>query len=223
MSISATILFLDSAVLGQPDSLENILKCFEDVGFEINELQVEGSRFDRNDYLGDSNEITALAYGSQALSFSAKHLVWSMEVFQQVVWGEHKMGERDRAYIRTTTDNIGLWRSGYDNERLSSYFLELGRKLYMIVKPSFGWIDQYHGWTTTHEDIESLSLRLLYWANFFGPKFVQKLGRDKIMNAPAWKVEELIDGGILYLLGPHLGLTDQHVPIERVKTYFDIK
>jgi hypothetical protein len=223
MSTSVDIIFLDSTTLGEPGSLEKILTSFSDSGFDIKEMQVEGEGFSQSESFGSAHEITELAYKAQTLSFAAVNFDWSMEIYQQIAWGERKMGKRDRVYIRTSTDNMGLWRAGYDNARYSSFFLDIGRKLYEVVEPSFGWIDQYHGWTTTHEDIESLNLQMLYWANFFGPKFVQKLGRDRILNAPAWRIEELADGGMLYLLAPHLGQSDEHVPLESVKEYFGVE
>lgn len=39
----------------------------------------------------------------------------------------------------------------------------------------------------------------IYWANFFGPIYVEFFGREKLLSAPAYKVEELPEGGILLL------------------------
>src|SRR5260370_1425459 len=48
--------------------------------------------------------------------------------------------------------------------------------------------------------IEHWSLRGLFWANFFGPEYVDMWGREKLLAAPCYKVEPLSDGGVLLLL-----------------------
>jgi hypothetical protein len=40
------------------------------------------------------------------------------------------------------------------------------------------------------------------WVTYFGPELVQYLGREKILSAPAWKIETMPTGGILLLLLP---------------------
>lgn len=40
----------------------------------------------------------------------------------------------------------------------------------------------------------------LFWANFFGPEYVEMWGRDRLLSAPCYKVEELRDGGMMILL-----------------------
>jgi hypothetical protein len=42
----------------------------------------------------------------------------------------------------------------------------------------------------------------IYWANFFGPKYVNLIGRNKLLSAPCFKVTELQDGGILIIISP---------------------
>lgn len=39
----------------------------------------------------------------------------------------------------------------------------------------------------------------MYWANFFGPVYVEHFGRKKFVNVPAYHKEELSDGGFLIL------------------------
>lgn len=217
MSSSVDILFLDSQTLGQSKSLEAIFQVFIANQFEVRHVRVADEIYDAD------IEMFRKAYVTQAISFSAVNDSWPIEVFQQIAWGETQMGGERRAYIRTSTESVALWREEYDNSRYCTLFLELGKHLYEVVKPSFGWIDLYHGWTTTHEDIESINLTHLYWANFFGPRYMECIGRDKILNAPAWDIEELSDGGLLYLLAPHLGNTDEHVSTTAVREYFDVE
>jgi hypothetical protein len=50
-----------------------------------------------------------------------------------------------------------------------------------------------------NEEIAAGKLRFVFWANFFGPAYVEQYGREFLWNAPGWRVEELEDGGILYV------------------------
>jgi len=40
----------------------------------------------------------------------------------------------------------------------------------------------------------------IYWANFFGPRYVEFFGEDRMMSAPAHEVRWLGDAGILLLV-----------------------
>jgi hypothetical protein len=44
----------------------------------------------------------------------------------------------------------------------------------------------------------------LYRINLFGPEYVAKLGRERLLNTPAWQVKELDDGGILVATIPYM-------------------
>ena len=39
----------------------------------------------------------------------------------------------------------------------------------------------------------------LFWANLFGPRHVERLGRDFLQKAPGWRLIELPDGGLIYI------------------------
>ncbi|ATB38070.1 hypothetical protein CYFUS_003496 [Cystobacter fuscus] len=40
------------------------------------------------------------------------------------------------------------------------------------------------------------------WLNVFGPKLVETVGRERMLSAPAWRVEELPNGGVLLVTRP---------------------
>lgn len=216
-------MFLDSERLGKPGSIEQIIHAFVDLGFEVEQLRISSGNEQQERYVQGRRQIVELAYNVKGLSFQAFNSKWQLEVYQQIDWGVSKLGDEKRAWIRTVTDNTPyFWRAKYDPARYSRFFLDIGRSLYQIVSPSFGWVDFDHGLQTTHEDIESLELPTLYWANFFGPPYVARIGREKIMSAPAWSIEELPDHGLLYVLSSCPGLADDHVPPDDVKNHFGV-
>ena len=54
---------------------------------------------------------------------------------------------------------------------------------------------------TGFDDVRTLLNSSHSYREHFAPAYVAKLGRGRLMAAPAWSVEQLDDGGILYILG----------------------
>jgi hypothetical protein len=71
--------------------------------------------------------------------------------------------------------------------------------LYPHLRPKYGWIDEPSGNLPSAKSIAATRREYIFWANFFGPEYVERYGRDFLLNAPGWKVEQLDDGGILYV------------------------
>ncbi len=65
---------------------------------------------------------------------------------------------------------------------------------------------------TTREEALALAIHDVYYINIFGPEIVDKLGRDRVLTAPAWRVQLFEDGGVLLI--PVL-LYDPHDTHER--------
>lgn len=78
--------------------------------------------------------------------------------------------------------------------------LALALLLYPSLKPVFGYIDEGGENAPGPKSISRTEVKYLFWANFFGPSYVRKFGREIFLNAPGWKKEELDDGGILYVV-----------------------
>jgi hypothetical protein len=142
------------------------------------------------------------------------------------VWGSTHFENPDGAYTSVVCFQTPLFNYPDQNPGYySRLFLDLGKRLYEVVSPTFGWLDMSSGLTghTSFKDVEALALPHLYWANFFSPSYVEKIGRSKILSAPAWSIEELPDGGLLYVLSSSPGRSSEgHVPIEAVKAHFGV-
>lgn len=224
MSASLDIRFLDSHTLGDPITLERVVQVFLDKGFNIEEFEVDDQAMSWEKGPESMRRLLSLAHQAQNCYFLAWNAEWRLEIRQYLAWGLLKMGREDRAWICTTTDNTPyFWYEEHNPARYSRFFLDIGKSLYEVLRPTFGWIDFDYGLRTTHEDIEALELPVVYWANFFGPAYVDKIGRDKILTAPAWTIEELADGGLLYVLASCPGLAADHVPVESVKAHFGVE
>ncbi len=79
-------------------------------------------------------------------------------------------------------------------------FIKDSKVVYSAINPLFGM-------TLLSSDNSILGTmptnpRHITWLTFFGRNLAKKFGREKILSAPAYKVEELSDGGILLMSGP---------------------
>jgi hypothetical protein len=101
--------------------------------------------------------------------------------------------------------------SGPDADVYSEIFVNFGVALYESVMPDFGWADlDQPGGHTWFDHVDALAIPHLYWANFFGPSYVQRIGRDVIKSALSWQVRELRDGGLLCVVSPVIGHIGAH-------------
>lgn len=94
------------------------------------------------------------------------------------------------------------------------WFLEKARSVFPTVKPDFALADRQEN-IVKHlgEDPQGLAWPVLY----YGPQLVASHGRDAVMGAPAWRVEEFADGGvwIQVLQNPFLARKADLVPLAK--------
>jgi hypothetical protein len=92
-------------------------------------------------------------------------------------------------------------------------FIDLVEASYHIWHPIYSFLGESSGVIphTSREEALALEPRWLYDINLFGPEYVQKIGRERLLSAPAWKVKELDDGGILIVPAPYVEV-DWHNP-----------
>lgn len=234
MSVEPHLVFLNSAMLGTPGSVESFVQAFQHCGYKVQKLRV-GSTDKRiaECELGDhrAEPVVAQAYAHQMLNFEASRLAEAdrgirFEVFVALGWGEEHLGEEARTWVGITCFQTALFnRAEYDTDYYSRLFLDLGIGLYAVLRPAFGWLDfcQLSGFTG-FDDVELVQVPHIYWANYFGPAHVAKLGRERLMAAPAWSVEQLDDGGILYVLGSGPGVVcEGHIAKADVQRHFRVE
>lgn len=82
-------------------------------------------------------------------------------------------------------------------------WMRLSEVIYQVWRPIFGFdsagLVEPH---TSRDDALALEARCLYLVNYYGPEFVAKLGRERLLSAPAWRVKPLDDGGIMLAPNP---------------------
>lgn len=83
----------------------------------------------------------------------------------------------------------------------ANILLNISEKLYDFLHPFYAYAD-HENERPEDEELISKDIKHIYWANFFSPEIVKKIGKEKLLSAPSWKTKKLKDGGILLVLGP---------------------
>lgn len=93
--------------------------------------------------------------------------------------------------------------AGFDSLRavnkLARKQCEIARGLYSSLRPEYGWIDVCADEAVPVKTLRVREIAYIFWANFYGPEYVDKYGKDFFLKAPGWCKEELDDGGVLYI------------------------
>ncbi len=128
----------------------------------------------------------------------------------------------------------------YDEEGRAFYqaMLEVFKDLYNSWQPFYGHQDYEGGISLSRKTvIEDQNIGYLYYINLFSPELVNKIGRDRLLSAPAWRIEEFADGGIFLIpvnymaidggghslkkVADHLGMNTPQAPGEEWDEYED--
>jgi len=99
-------------------------------------------------------------------------------------------------YYFITTDNTP------QNQKFLERVVSLQLSLYTAYGAELGWAG-YSPTIPSAMEYHSAKVKALYWFNIFGPRFVETLGRQKLLGAPVWLIKELPDGSVLVRLSEH--------------------
>jgi hypothetical protein len=98
-------------------------------------------------------------------------------------------------------------------------FLAWSRFLADLTRPIYGW-GGYGGvglWGETtpiaSSAIAATDLPAIEWLNVFGGPYIERIGAERILSAPAWRAEFLANGGLIVVLGAH----PRAVPADQAK------
>lgn len=239
------VVLLCSDKVGQTKSLETLLDSLQAAGYDVKWLEVGDiviKRFAFWRYYDEQAKLElGIAYDKQHLSFflsdktqtpfALKFYVRWQSAHEKPSGGVERPWHlweaeegRDINIVEAYTNNTAMFtQNQWNPEKNASRLLDLVQVMYDVLQPRFAWVERCH-WKgfTTPADVNHLRLPHIYWANFFSPAYVKKLGRNFLLNAPGWKKELLADGGLLYVLSPSLKGTGSKATVTAVQDYFDI-
>lgn len=228
MSTPVSLRLMNCAKIGRQNSLIQILNVLQAVGIrpallEVGSLAYEQFAFWRN-YDDRARRELNVAYDKRQLTFRTADDRSHTTLTFDINWSLDDAGEPIHGLLQATAfHTLEFTRSEHNPELHAERLLEVSMVLYDLIRPAFGWIERCHpSGYTNWSDTNNLLLPHIYWANFFGPEYVNKFGREFLLKAPGWKSEQLVDGGILYVLSPSLAGTGPKALVEEVKNYFHI-
>lgn len=211
MSQEITLFLAQPKELEQRPTVEEIFELFTIRGYTVSDITVGYSAEQFVNYGTDVDTALWHVQAVKAVWLYATHKDSELELDIVIDWS----GRERRPFIRIFTHQLMLFigsdfRPEIDRLLYQATLLGLGKDLYKVTRPIFGFID---GGSTeiapTDDQLESLELPHLYWANFYGQPFVERIGRQKLLHVSTGLVEEFTDGGFLYridqdLIGPNV-------------------
>lgn len=94
-----------------------------------------------------------------------------------------------------------------ENLLLTQEFLAWATFLAELTRPWYGWggsdLGSFDMTPIKPAAVAALEPQPIEWLNVFGAPYVRRLGLDRLLGAPAWRVEVLANGGVAVALAPH--------------------
>ena len=168
MARKIIIRFIDSQVLGEPDSVEKLVDMFH--------YQFVGEEQESN--------IFTTAYSAKFLKFigviiNRKSKLPPMKFTIICDWNRKDPKQKKPSIIQVNNNQTAFMRSPSTDHRqaYSETLLDIGRNLFTLFKPNFGWIDlvddpgEYHP-TMKQDDLKN---PIIAWATFYSGFLVGKI------------------------------------------------
>ena len=201
--------------LGQQQVARRLLKLICDPQWDFAPTQLDdGKRWIPIDLTGDL----------EGLVKRWKH--WSSVLMRREMQPESQAAISTR-FAASGFNTVSLWvEETYLQSQLHTEdLLRMSIELYVLISPSYGSIhrtqdalematvhDPKYGKTIVPTDLKR-GLPGVFWANFFGPEYVELVGRQRLLSAPCKVARELPDGGVLILLAS----SPLALPIETIR------
>jgi len=96
----------------------------------------------------------------------------------------------------------------YHSKKWAVEFVDIIIKTLKIIKPLIIWADKDHNFEIQLDDYKNV-----FWLNFFGPKIIEKIGKKKLLDTPAYKVVELNEDWVFIQASPYpfdLNMKERH-------------
>jgi hypothetical protein len=107
-------------------------------------------------------------------------------------------------YDRLKYDILAFRMQSYDirltNRDQVYWFMDLMKKVFLYLDAEYCWCDHFD-YLYKHRNHDAREY--LFGLNFYGREMVEKIGKEKLLTAPVYKVEELDNGSIMLQLHEH--------------------
>jgi hypothetical protein len=84
-----------------------------------------------------------------------------------------------------------------NGDEVARSLVEIGQELWEALSPNYGYAAEPGDNEPYLRTCRNMPLTHVFWANFFGPELVQRLGKSFLLRAPAWRSECIAGGGVI--------------------------
>lgn len=115
-----------------------------------------------------------------------------------------KVPEEERSSLDLYVRPLSVFREPGKAEERVSRLVDLTRAFASRFPVSYGYAHSGtdHAMGNMEREGPRSSFREAYWLNVLGPKLVEQLGRQRVLSTPAFLLEELPGGAVLFLTRP---------------------
>lgn len=135
----------------------------------------------------------------EARSMASSHLVRGFEFTVTIA--------PEEGYILLAIEQERFFRSTLEGITRYRYWVKCLEKVYACWQPLYAHEFTHQGPPSINpswEEVQALKIPALYALNIYGPELIEQLGKERLLDAPAWVVRELDKGGCLLIpADPH--------------------
>jgi hypothetical protein len=115
-----------------------------------------------------------------------------------------KVPEDERFRLSLYVRPLSVFREPGKAEERVSRLVDLARAFASRFPVSYGYAHSGtdHAMGNMEKPVMRSSFREAYWLNLLGPRIVEQLGRQRVLSTPAFLLEELPGGAVLFLTRP---------------------
>ena len=210
------------------DSVDAFLRhCFDDLDCSRSGPDGEGSDLFsysslETDWERVSGDDVDIEEAISSITSSERGTVWLW--YDDLNVGIHiNRPNHDRPDIPSLSLSINEWytKPWWDNQ--PSLIYEFVLELYDYLSPVYVYGNTYLDESSlTRQGITNGQLEDLFWVNGFGPEMAQQIGRDHLLEAPAWRVDDCDDGGVFLWVSPLPYSESRNENMTELQSYFDL-
>jgi len=116
----------------------------------------------------------------------------------------------EEGYILLSVDQERFFRPTLDGLAKYRYWIKIIEKTSACWRPLYAHEFTHQGSPSVNpswDEVHALEIPALYALNIYGPELIQKIGQERLLDAPAWVVRELEGSGYLIIPVDQYGVT----------------
>ncbi len=186
--------------------LENLLNCYLEIGCST---QQDGQEDTCKYQPPDFKDPTQIINTEQAFNRIASAQKGGLELWYEDIRVDVEVNLDTSVFPATNHISLKIWSSQFkDHGKGGStpidrvlWFLDLVCRLIKYLKPKYAFGSLYgernSGESIAQQALDDGRIPGIFWINLFTSEMISQVGEEKLLSAPAWKVEKITKNYIL--------------------------